>query len=192
MRLVLLGPPGAGKGTQGQKLAEAFGVPQLSTGDMLRAAVRAGTEIGLAAKSVIESGGLVGDDIVIGCVRERLELEDAKRGFILDGFPRTTAQAEALDRLLASDQRRLTAVIELCVDEERLVERIERRAQEAREQGESPRSDDNAETMRKRLKTYHESTAALSEFYRAQGRLSVIDGMRDIDRVNSDILGALS
>lgn len=192
MRLVLLGPPGAGKGTQGQKLAEVFGVPQLSTGDMLRAAVSAATEVGLAAKSVMDAGGLVGDEIVIGCVRERLELDDARQGFILDGFPRTTAQAEALDKLLASNDQRLSAVIELSVDEERLVERIERRAQEARERGESPRSDDNAETMRKRLKTYHESTAALSAFYRAQGRLKVIDGMQDIDRVNSQILGALS
>lgn len=192
MRLVLLGPPGAGKGTQGQKLAEVFGVPQLSTGDMLRAAVSAATEVGLAAKSVMDAGGLVGDEIVIGCVRERLELDDTRQGFILDGFPRTTAQAEALDKLLASNDQRLSAVIELSVDEERLVERIERRAQEARERGESPRSDDNAETMRKRLKTYHESTAALSAFYRAQGRLRVIDGMQDIDRVNSQILGALS
>jgi adenylate kinase len=192
MYLVMLGPPGAGKGTQGQRLAEHFKVPQLSTGEMLRAAVAAETAVGLAAKSVIDSGGLVGDDIVMDCVRERLSQDDAKRGFVLDGFPRTLAQAQSLDFLLDSEKLRLTAVIELFVDEELLIERIEKRAQDAIGRGEAPRSDDNAETVRKRLEAYRESTAVLSNFYFNQGRLFSINGMGEVDEVNADILEALS
>lgn len=192
MRLVMLGPPGAGKGTQGQRLSERFNVPQLSTGDMLRAAVKAATPVGLAAKNVIDAGGLVSDDIVIGCVQERLSQEDAKRGFILDGFPRTISQAAALDELLNSSQHRLTAVVELLVDEELLLDRVQKRAQEALDRGATPRSDDNPETMRQRLASYAESTAVLSNFYYNQGRLVSIDGMRDVDQVTADILEALT
>lgn len=192
MRLVMLGPPGAGKGTQGCRLAEHFKVPQLSTGDMLRAAVNARTAVGLAAKNVIDSGGLVGDDIVIECVQERLSQDDARGGFILDGFPRTVAQAKSLDRLLDSRKLRLSAVIELLVDEELLVQRIEKRAKEAIAKSETPRSDDNADTMRNRLAAYRESTEVLSNFYYNQDRLIPIDGMREVDRVNADILKALS
>ncbi|TCM65736.1 adenylate kinase [Rhizobium sp. BK068] len=192
MRLVMLGPPGAGKGTQGQRLAKHFNVPQLSTGDMLRAAVKVESPIGLAAKSIMDTGGLVGDDLVIGCVQERLSQDDAQRGFILDGFPRTVAQAKALDELLDASDLRLTGVIELLVDEEKLLQRIEKRAAEAVAKGEEPRADDNPDTMRKRLASYRESTAVLSNFYYNQGRLLSIDGMREVDRVSADILEALS
>lgn len=190
MRLVMLGPPGAGKGTQGERLAGRFRIPQLSTGDMLRAAVKAETSIGRAAKSVIDAGGLVGDEIVIGCVEERLQQADAQEGFILDGFPRTISQATALDSLLASNG--LTAVIELLVDEHFLIERIERRAQSARDNGQEVRSDDTPDIMRRRLASYRESTSALSRYYGVQGRLISIDGMRDVDLVTSEILEALT
>ncbi|ACI59675.1 adenylate kinase (plasmid) [Rhizobium leguminosarum bv. trifolii WSM2304] len=192
MRLVMLGPPGAGKGTQARKLSAHFNVPQLSTGDMLRAAVSSGSPVGLAAKSVIDSGGLVGDKIVIDCVQERLSHDDARRGFILDGFPRTVAQAKSLDSMLGPGKRSLSTVIELLVDEELLAQRIERRAGEAIANGETPRSDDNIETMRKRLAAYRESTEVLSNFYYNQGRLVRIDGMRDVDQVTADIFEALS
>ena len=192
MRLVMLGPPGAGKGTQGQRLSSYFKVPQLSTGDMLRTAVKAGTPIGLAVKGVIEGGGLVSDDLVIDCVRERLLEEDARNGFILDGFPRTVAQAVALDEFLNSECHSLSAGIELVVDEELLLQRIVNRALDAVRKGETPRSDDNPETMRKRLAVYRESAAALSHFYERQGQLVSIDGMRHTDQVTVDILEALS
>jgi len=186
----MLGPPGAGKGTQGERLAKRFDIPQLSTGDMLRAAVKAETPVGRAAKEVMAAGGLVGDEIVIGCVDERLCESDARNGFILDGFPRTISQAESLDKLLENNA--LTAVIELLVDEELLLDRVEKRARDAIARGEIPRSDDNPETMRKRLQSYRESTSALSRFYGIQGRLVSINGTRDVDVVTADILGALS
>ncbi|RFB87562.1 adenylate kinase [Rhizobium leguminosarum bv. trifolii] len=192
MRIVMLGPPGAGKGTQGCRLAEHFKVPQLSTGDMLRAAVDARTAVGLAAKSIMDSGGLVGDEIVIECVQERLSQDDAQGGFVLDGFPRTVAQAKSLDSLLHEKKLHLSGVVELVVDEELLIQRIEKRAEEAIAKGDIPRSDDNVDTMRKRLAAYRESTEVLSNFYYNQGRLIPIDGMREVDRVNADILKALS
>ena len=192
MRLVMLGPPGAGKGTQGQRLSERFNVPQLSTGDMLRAAVKAGTPVGLAAKSVIDAGGLVGDDIVVGCVEERLLQTDAHGGFILDGFPRTVSQAVSLDKLLLSRRLCLTAVIELLVDEELLVKRVEQRAQEALNKGQAPRSDDTPETIRKRMASYRENTVVLSDFYHNQNRLISINGMGNVDQVTADIIEALS
>lgn len=192
MRLVMLGPPGAGKGTQGQRLSERFNVPQLSTGDMLRAAVKAESPVGIAAKSVMDAGGLVGDDIVVGCVEERLQQADAVDGFILDGFPRTVAQAVSLDTLLLSRRLCLTAVIELNVDEELLVKRVEQRAQEALNNGQPPRSDDTPETIRKRMASYRENTAVLSNFYHNQSRLISINGMGAVDQVTADILEALS
>ncbi|KOF14349.1 adenylate kinase [Ensifer adhaerens] len=192
MRLVMLGPPGAGKGTQGQRLSERFNVPQLSTGDMLRAAVKAESPVGIAAKSVMDAGGLVGDDIVVGCVAERLQQSDAVDGFILDGFPRTVAQAVSLDKLLLSRRLCLTAVIELLVDEELLVKRVEQRAQDALNNGQSPRSDDTPETIRKRMASYRENTVVLSNFYHNQNRLIPINGMGAVDQVTVDILEALS
>src|SRR5438128_1228999 len=154
MRLILLGPPGAGKGTQAQRLVERFGVVQLSTGDMLRAAVNAGTPVGLKAKDVIARGELVPDDVVVAIVADRIDEPDARKGFILDGFPRTVPQAEALDRMLSQKGLKLDAVIELRVDEGSLLKRIEKRIAETRARGESLRSDDNPEVLRRRLWAY--------------------------------------
>ncbi|MDR3376997.1 MAG: adenylate kinase [Ancalomicrobiaceae bacterium] len=184
MRLILLGPPGAGKGTQAQRLVERHGIVQLSTGDMLRAAVKAGTEVGLKAKAVMDAGKLVSDEIVVGVVADRIEQPDCARGFILDGFPRTVPQAEALDKMLAGKGLKLDAVIELKVDEEALVARMENRVKETIAAGGSPRADDNPEAFRKRLVEYREKTAPLSTYYAAVGELKVTDGMRSIDEVS--------
>ncbi|WP_237154928.1 adenylate kinase [Oryzibacter oryziterrae] len=192
MRLILLGPPGAGKGTQAQRLVERYGIVQLSTGDMLRAAVAAGTEIGKKAKAVMDAGQLVSDDIVIGIVSDRIEEPDAKNGFVLDGFPRTIAQAEALEKLLASKSMKLDAVIEFQVDETKLVDRIVRRAEEAKAAGQPVRKDDNPEVFVKRLEEFRALTAALTPFYRERGQLTSIDGMAPIDVVSEEIRKALS
>ncbi|PIO99190.1 adenylate kinase [Pleomorphomonas carboxyditropha] len=191
MRLILLGPPGAGKGTQAQKLVDRYGIVQLSTGDMLRAAVAAGTEIGKKAKAVMDAGQLVSDEIVIGIVSDRIEEPDAKNGFVLDGFPRTVAQAEALDRLLADKKLKLDAVIEFKVDEEKLVDRIVRRAEEARAAGQPVRKDDNPEVFRKRLEEFRALTAALTPFYARSGLLKPVDGMAPIEEVAGAIRAAL-
>jgi len=185
MNIILLGPPGAGKGTQAKRLIDSRGMVQLSTGDMLRAAVAAGTEIGLKAKAIMDAGDLVSDEVVIGVVSERLEQADVKAssGVIFDGFPRTTAQAEALDNLLASKGMVLDAVIEIRVPDEMLVGRIELRA---RETGGS-RADDNAEILKKRLANYHRDTAPLVEYYGARGKLETIDGSQAIDEVSAAI-----
>lgn len=193
MRLILLGPPGAGKGTQSVRIVERFGIPQLATGDMLRAAVAAGTPIGLRAKDVMARGELVSDDLVVGIVADRIEEPDAKRGFILDGFPRTVAQAEALDAMLARKDMALDAVIELKVDEAALVERIAKRVAETLARGESVRKDDNPESFKTRLVAFREQTAPLSEYYARRGMLKTTDGMAPIDDVTgeiSHILGA--
>ena len=192
MRLILLGPPGAGKGTQAQRLVERHGIVQLSTGDMLRAAVAAGTEIALNAKAVMESGGLVSDEIVVGIVADRIEEPDARRGFVLDGFPRTIAQAEALDTMLAGKGLALDAVIEFKVDEARLVERIVKRADDARAAGQPVRKDDTPEVFVRRLEEFRALTAALGPFYRAKGLLRTVDGMAPIDVVTGEIETALS
>ncbi len=192
MRLVLLGPPGAGKGTQAQRLVTRHGIVQLSTGDMLRAAVAAGTPVGLKAKAVMDAGGLVSDEIVIGIIAERLDAPDAKNGFILDGFPRTVAQAEALDKLLADKGMKLDAVVELVVDQGKLVDRILNRAAEAKAKGEPVRKDDDPEVFKTRLESYNRDTAVVSPYYSARGQLKQIDGMMPIDDVTEAIHGILA
>ncbi len=192
MRLVLLGPPGAGKGTQAQRLVARHGIVQLSTGDMLRAAVAAGTPVGLKAKAVMDAGGLVSDEIVIGIIAERIGEADAKNGFILDGFPRTVAQAEALDRLLTEKGLKLDAVIELVVDQEKLVNRILNRAAEAAAKGEPVRKDDDPVVFKTRLEAYNRDTAVVAPYYKARGQLKQIDGMAPIDQVTAAIDGVLA
>ncbi len=191
MRLILLGPPGAGKGTQAKRLVERHGIPQLSTGDMLRAAVAAGTPIGLQAKAVMEAGGLVSDDIVIGIVADRIEQPDACKGFILDGFPRTAAQAEALERMLGEKNLKLDAVIELRVDQAGLVERIVKRAEETKARGEPVRMDDDPVVFRTRLDAYNRDTAVVAPFYAQRGKLTRIDGTQPIDTVTEAIENVL-
>jgi adenylate kinase len=191
MRLILLGPPGAGKGTQAQRLVEKYGIPQLSTGDMLRAAVAHGTEVGRRAKAVMDSGQLVSDEIVNQIVSERIDEPDAARGFILDGFPRTVPQAEALTRMLAGKGQKLDAVIELKVDESALVSRMEKRVAETLASGGKVRADDNPESFRKRLNEYREKTAPLSAYYASTGELVTLDGMADMDSVTAEIEKAL-
>ena len=192
MRLVLLGPPGAGKGTQAQRLVARHGIVQLSTGDMLRAAVAAGTPVGLKAKAVMDAGGLVSDEIVIGIIAERIGEADAKNGFILDGFPRTVAQAEALDHLLTEKCLKLDAVIELVVDQEKLVNRILNRAAEAAAKGEPVRKDDDPVVFKTRLEAYNRDTAVVAPYYKARGQLKQIDGMAPIDQVTAAIDGVLA
>ncbi len=187
MRIILLGPPGAGKGTQAVRLVERLGVPQLSTGDMLRAAVAAGTPVGLKAKAVMDRGDLVSDDIVVGIIADRIEEQDAKGGFILDGFPRTVAQAEAFDRMLADKGLKLDAVIEFKVNEAELVERIVKRAKETEARGEPVRKDDNPEVFKTRLDAYKNQTAPLSAYYERTGILKTVDGMKPIDDVTQAI-----
>jgi adenylate kinase len=183
----LLGPPGAGKGTQAQRLVEKHGIPQLSTGDMLRAAVKAGTEVGKRAKAVMDAGGLVSDEIVNQIVADRIVEPDAARGFILDGFPRTVPQAEALTRILAEKGLDLDAVIELKVDESALMKRIEKRVAETIAAGGQVRADDNPESFQKRLVEYREKTAPLSQYYAGTGELRTLDGMADMDVVTAEI-----
>ncbi len=214
MNIILLGPPGAGKGTQAKRIEEARGLIQLSTGDMLRAAVAAGTEVGLKAKEVMASGGLVSDDLVIGIISDRIDEPDCQDGFILDGFPRTVAQAEALDRLLAEKSKQLDVVIEMQVEDEPLIRRITGRftcgkcgegyhdefKKPAREGicdkcGSSDfvrRADDNEETVRSRLEAYHEQTAPLVDYYGKTGKLKSVDGMVAIDDVTKQMLAILA
>lgn len=190
MNLILLGPPGAGKGTQAGRLQETFGFIQLSTGDMLRAAVAAGTEIGKRAKAVMDRGELVPDDVVVGIIAERIDAPDCVLGFILDGFPRTTAQAEALDDMLSKKGVQLHAVVEMTVDDGVLLDRIKGRAAQAGTKG--VRADDNPETLAKRIEVYHSQTAPLLPYYRKKGILKAVDGMAGIDEVTAqieDVLG---
>ncbi|MEM9146624.1 MAG: adenylate kinase [Pseudomonadota bacterium] len=187
MNIILLGPPGAGKGTQARVLQERDGMVQLSTGDMLRAAVKAGSEVGQKAKAIMEAGQLVSDEIVIGVVSDRLDEPDTKNGVIFDGFPRTTAQAEALDALLVEKGMNLDAVVEMQVRDELLLDRIKTRAAETG----GTRADDNEETLKERLAVYHAETAPLIEYYAKTGKLKTVDGMADIDDVTASIKRAL-
>lgn len=184
MRIILLGPPGAGKGTQAKILEDKHAAIQLSTGDILRAAVAAGTELGIKAKDIMARGELVPDDVMIGIVRERLGQDDVTNGFILDGFPRTVAQAEALEGLLEDIGLTLDGVVEISVDEKILVDRIEKRAAETVG---GPRDDDNVEALKKRLAVYREQTAPLIAFYDNRGRLKTVDGMGGVDDVTKEI-----
>ena len=187
MRLILLGPPGAGKGTQAQRLIAKHRIAQLSTGDMLRAAVAAGTPVGLQAKSIMDRGELVPDEMVVAIIADRIGHADAKRGFVLDGFPRTVRQAEALDRLLAERGLELDAVIELKVDEDILLKRIEKRVADMTARGENVRSDDNSEVLKGRLSAYRAQTAPLAGYYADKGMLKGVDGMASVDEVTRAI-----
>jgi len=191
MKLILLGPPGAGKGTQAQRLVDKHGIVQLSTGDMLRAAVKAGTPVGLRAKDLMDRGELVPDDVVVAIVSDRIDQPDARKGFILDGFPRTVPQAVALDRLLKDKGLKLDAVVELKVDAGILQKRIENRIAEAKAGGKPLRSDDDPEKLKRRVEIYHEQTAPLVDYYRLEGPLTSVDGMASILQVASAIDRAL-
>jgi adenylate kinase len=187
MRLILLGPPGAGKGTQAQRLVAKHGLLQLSTGDMLRAAVSAGTPIGLRAKDIMARGELVPDEVVVAIVADRIDQPDARNGFILDGFPRTVPQAHALDRMLKEKGLGLDAVIELKVDEGILLDRVKKRTAEMQARGETLRDDDNADALRRRLLAYRDQTAPLTAYYQLGGMLRSVDGMAAIPEVASAI-----
>jgi len=187
MRLILLGPPGCGKGTQSQRLTDKYGIVQLSTGDMLRTAVKAGTPVGLKARDIMARGELVPDDVVVAIVADRIAQPDAKNGFILDGFPRTVPQAEALDRMLAQKGVALDAAIELKVDEGILHQRIEKRVADMKARGETLRPDDNPETLEKRVHAYRVQTSPLVSYYREHGLLRSVDGMAPIAEVSAAI-----
>ncbi len=185
MNVILLGPPGAGKGTQAKILEETYGIIQLSTGDMLRAAVTSGSEIGQQAKEIMDAGKLVPDDIMVRIISDRIDQPDCANGFILDGFPRTTAQAEALEHMLAEKGLKLDSVIEIAVDDDILIDRINTRIAQTPET--ERRSDDNAETLRTRLGVYHEQTAPILPFYRDRNMLKQVDGMQSIEEVTRQI-----
>jgi adenylate kinase len=187
MNLILLGPPGAGKGTQATLLIEMLGIPQLSTGDMLRAAVAAGTAVGRQADAVMKSGSLVSDDIVIKIIDDRIAHKDCAKGFILDGFPRTLGQAAALDQMLLAKKLKLDAVIEFKVDDTILAARVEKRAAETKAAGGKPRADDTADALRTRLMAYYRETSPLIGYYYAHGVLKSVDGMAPIADVSKAI-----
>jgi len=192
MRLILLGPPGSGKGTQAQRLVQRYGIIQLSTGDMLRAAVAAQTPVGLRAKDIMASGGLVPDEVVVGIISDRIDQPDAKNGFILDGFPRTVPQAEALDQLLKRKRLTLDAVIELRVNESALLERVETRVAQMRARGEEIRADDRPEVLTNRLASYRSQTEPLIHYYSERRKLLTVDGMMTIEAVTQEIDRILS
>lgn len=188
MKMIFLGPPGAGKGTQAARIEAAYEIPQLSTGDMLRAAVAAGTETGRQAKDIMARGDLVPDDVVVGIISERIQAADCANGFILDGSPRNVSQARALDGVLVEKGVNLDAVIELAVDPEILIARILKRAQES---ADGPRDDDTEEALQHRLRVYEEQTAPVADFYAEKGILRTLDGMQEIDEVTQQIRSAL-
>lgn len=187
MILIFLGPPGAGKGTQAAHIVERYGIPQLSTGDMLRAAVAAETPVGKKAKVVMDGGNLVSDDIVAAIVEERIAADDCAGGFLLDGFPRTDVQAEMLDAMLQKKERAVDVIIELRVDEAALLDRLKKRIAETKARGDEPRKDDNEETFKYRLQVYKDQTAPLIPFYTAQGKLKDVDGMGSVAAVSAQI-----
>jgi len=192
MRLILLGPPGSGKGTQAQRLVQRYGIVQLSTGDMLRAAVAAQTPVGIKAQHIMASGGLVPDDVVVGIISDRIDQPDAANGFILDGFPRTVPQAEALDELLKKKRMQLDAVIELRVNESALLQRVETRVAEMRARGEEVRVDDTPEVLTKRLASYRALTEPLIHYYSERRKLLTVNGMMTIAHVTQEIYRILS
>lgn len=192
MRLILLGPPGAGKGTQAQRLVDKHRIPQLSTGDMLRAAVQAGTEVGKRAKAVMDAGELVSDAIVNAIVAERIDQADCANGFILDGYPRTLVQADAVESMLGERGTALDAVVEFVVDDKALVGRIVKRAEEAKAAGQPVRKDDNPAVFEERLREYYKKTAPLIGYYYAKGKLKSVDGMAGIDTVTAEIEAVLA
>jgi adenylate kinase len=188
LNLVLFGPPGAGKGTQAKVITEQRGLPQLSTGDMLRAAIAGGTELGKASKAIMDRGDLVSDDIVVGIIGERYDQPDCAKGAVFDGFPRTIPQAEALDAMLAKRGRKIDLVIELKVDDKILIDRVEQRIKES---GGTTRSDDTPETLKARLAVYYKNTAPLLEYYKRQGKVVTVDGMQPIVEVTRQIGAAI-
>ncbi len=187
MRLILLGPPGAGKGTQAARLVDKYRIAHLSTGDMLRAAIAAETPIGLKAKDIMASGALVPDEVVVGIIADRIEQPDCANGFILDGFPRTVPQAEALDALLKQKKLKLDAVVQLLVNEAILLQRVENRIAQMKERGEAIRADDNVEALAKRLEVYRGQTEPLVHYYGDRRMLATVDGMKSIDEVTAEI-----
>lgn len=187
MILILLGPPGAGKGTQAHRIVEKWGIPQLSTGDMLRAAISSGSALGKKVQGIMDRGDLVSDQIIEEIITARIAKPDCKRGFILDGAVRTVGQAKMIDKVLKKHKRALDVVIELVVDEEELVNRLKRRIEETRAAGKPVRADDNEETFRKRQAVYREQTAPLIPYYKAQGKLRKVDGMGTVAAVASAI-----
>ncbi len=192
MIVVLFGPPGAGKGTQARRIHEKYGIAHLSTGDMLRAAIAQGSEVGKTAKALVDAGKLVPDEIVIGIIAERIEQPDCAKGFVFDGFPRTLNQAEAADDMLKGKTRALDHVIVMEVDEAELIRRVENRAAEAKKKGEPVRPDDDPETFKKRLAIYKAQTAPILPYYEAQGKISRVDGMKSIEQVAAQIDAVLS
>jgi len=192
MILILLGPPGAGKGTQAKRLVEKYGIPQLSTGDILRKEIADGTPLGKQAKEIMDRGDLLADDIIEGMITERIKKADCAPGFILDGAVRTLGQAEMIDRVLAAEGRALDVVIELVVDEEELVRRLNQRIKETKAAGGTVREDDNEETFRHRQKVYRDQTAPLIPYYEAQGKLCKVDGMGTVEAVAAEIDAVLA
>lgn len=191
MYLILIGPPGAGKGTQAKILEQEYGLKQLSTGDMLRAEIAAGSDLGKKAKAIMDAGNLVSDEIMVDMIASRIEQADCAKGVIFDGFPRTVDQAEALDAMLADKGKPLSAVIQMVVDEEELVNRLKTRIQQAIDAGQPVRADDNEETFRKRLKVYRDQTAPILPYYESAGLLKKVDGMKPIDFVTGEIKAIL-
>ncbi|OFX01578.1 MAG: adenylate kinase [Alphaproteobacteria bacterium RIFCSPHIGHO2_12_FULL_63_12] len=187
MILILLGPPGAGKGTQAQRIVEERGIPQLSTGDMLRAAIASGSSLGKKVQGIMDRGDLVSDEIIEQIVTARIKEPDCKKGFILDGAVRTVGQAKMIDRVMKKQKRELDVVIELVVDEEELVNRLKRRIEETRAAGKPVRADDNEETFRRRQAVYREQTAPLIPYYESQGKLRKVDGMGSVAEVAAEI-----
>lgn len=191
MYLILIGPPGAGKGTQAKILEETYGLKQLSTGDMLRAEIAAGSDLGKKAKAVMDAGNLVSDDIMVDMIASRIEQDDCKNGVIFDGFPRTVDQAQALDAMLADKGRKIDAVILFAVDEEALVGRLNTRIAQTKAAGQPVRADDNEETLRNRLQVYRNQTAPILPYYESADLLHTVDGMQEIDVVTGEIKGIL-